>query len=288
MNLNESANSSVTDIFDPDEDQHASSSQSQLARDIETVNLLSPEIDSELKELSENNKRLNKNEPLMSRSIANFPQSRNDIPVGKKSCNTQNKTPTKLGEGFPEFGNLKAEDFENEEDYDYQSGICSNDNTENDEDDEDMCYLDDEELMSSLLTEDFEDDNGKVHQSSNFNKSTVASSPSFVSQVMQKYKDDDTSFGENDEPTFAELNTSPGQLKTTLKTIFDHGHEFQNKKCEFSERVEIAFKNVFGLNRWRKNQLEAINASMLKHDCFILMPTGGGKSLCYQLPALIE
>jgi len=55
-----------------------------------------------------------------------------------------------------------------------------------------------------------------------------------------------------------------------------------------TETLHKKLKEIFGYNNFRGDQEEIINNLLLGNDSMVIMPTGGGKSMCYQLPALIS
>ncbi|GMT18935.1 hypothetical protein PFISCL1PPCAC_10232, partial [Pristionchus fissidentatus] len=80
-----------------------------------------------------------------------------------------------------------------------------------------------------------------------------------------------------------------GQFRGFLK---DDGDSFEDEERLLGrERKAVMYgklKSVFGHSKFRHRQKTAITAIVLNHDAFVLMPTGAGKSLCYQLPAVLS
>lgn len=96
-----------------------------------------------------------------------------------------------------------------------------------------------------------------------------------ILQYDFNFDDDDDVFSDDDDISGKE-NHPPSSLP-------EPGSQYL-----FTKDVNHYLNTVFKLSSFRPNQLEAINATLNGNDVFVLMPTGGGKSLCYQLPALVK
>ncbi|MCS6812040.1 MAG: DNA helicase RecQ [Cyanobacteria bacterium] len=55
-----------------------------------------------------------------------------------------------------------------------------------------------------------------------------------------------------------------------------------------TDGLEKALKQFFGYDQFRPGQREIVEAALTGQDVLVVMPTGGGKSLCFQLPALVR
>jgi len=61
-----------------------------------------------------------------------------------------------------------------------------------------------------------------------------------------------------------------------------------SSNTQSAKTPERILKDVFGYDAFRDGQGEVIHRVCEGKDALVLLPTGGGKSLCYQIPALVR
>ncbi|KAL9270254.1 ATP-dependent DNA helicase Q-like 1-like protein [Drosera capensis] len=77
-------------------------------------------------------------------------------------------------------------------------------------------------------------------------------------------------------------------VRRGARTSSEENGTLSSEELQALDDIELANVVIFGHPSFRHLQHQACKSFVAKHDSFILMPTGGGKSLCYQLPATIQ
>ena len=63
--------------------------------------------------------------------------------------------------------------------------------------------------------------------------------------------------------------------------------EVESKQRDQIDQALVLLRNQFGLRRFRRGQKSVISRLLKGKNTAAIFPTGGGKSLCYQLPSLL-
>jgi ATP-dependent DNA helicase RecQ len=84
----------------------------------------------------------------------------------------------------------------------------------------------------------------------------------------------------------AKAKTPVTKIKAAPGTLNPNGKETKNLYT--SKQLHEALQEHFGFEAFKGNQEAVIQSILSGNDTFVIKPTGGGKSLCYQLPALMS
>jgi ATP-dependent DNA helicase Q1 len=97
--------------------------------------------------------------------------------------------------------------------------------------------------------------------------------------------------------TIAKLNKENGNLQAQIEKLQSRQLEVMMQRgvveseafnSEPIQQATEVLRNVFKLSEWRSPQKEIINAVLSRRDVLVIMPAGSGKSLTYQLPAVLQ
>ncbi len=87
------------------------------------------------------------------------------------------------------------------------------------------------------------------------------------------------------------MGTSTAKKPATKSSPSKTGKTVKAKETTPSKKrfdLHKALQEYFGFDKFKGTQEKAIESLLAGHDTFVIMPTGGGKSLCYQLPAMVS
>jgi len=104
-----------------------------------------------------------------------------------------------------------------------------------------------------------------------------------VGNTTKKQQEDESQISANDKKEFIPLNQ---MLEFEQKRKGPNSKWFEG--FPWDDEIDVANREIFGNKDFRENQREIINATKSNRDVLALIPTGGGKSLTFQLSAMTE